>query len=384
MSFLASVLIIGFLIFIHELGHFLVAKWCGVGVLEFAIGFGRPLIQKQIGDTVYSLRVIPLGGFVRMVGDDLRLVGPELEETGVADEALTEALSEREKKLLKQKHLWFLGKSYPAKAAIVIAGPLFNILGAIVLAIASYSIWGAPEILDEPRIGILIPDHPAQRSGLQEGDLVKSVNEKPVSTWSELATSIAHSGGDELQLLIERKNEQGSLEEMLISVRASDEFTEIDVLEGGEKKKRFRIGIRPSTEMKPIAFSEAVWAGFAHTWMLTDMTVRGLWGLLTQQISTKHISGPIGIFQEISKSADRGWNYIFSTAIFLSISLAVLNLLPIPILDGGHLLFFTIEAIRGKRLNLKVYEFANQFGMLILLLLMVFALSNDVTRIVTG
>lgn len=380
--FLLALVVLGILIFVHELGHFLLAKWNGIGVLDFSIGFGKKLWKRKIGETTYSLGLVPLGGYVRMVGDDPRAVasgqalpsdGAELQEVSPIDPDQAKMVMDHSK--------WFLKKGYWAKFAVVFAGPAFNFLFAWIVAMGSIAVFGLDAPVEVSRIGDVFPGLPAEKAGLQRDDLVKAVNGTPVTTWAELASTISSSGGNPVKLDIERRAESGQIELKTLTLSPTLDIGELALLEEKGAKPSFKIGIVPPTERVPATLREAFLGGTSHVVFLSYITVKGLYGMVQGIISPKHIAGPIFIFQQAAQSAKRGVDRLLEFMIFLSVSLAVLNLLPIPILDGGHLLFFTIEALRRRPLSLKVQEVANQFGMAVLLLLMVFALSNDILRL---
>lgn len=377
---LVSVLILGLLIFVHELGHFLFAKWNKVGVLEFAIGFGHKIFSKKIGETTYSLRLIPLGGYVKMVGDDPHDVfGGESAET--AAEAAPE-VDEETKRLMKDRSRWFLTKGYLPKLSIVLAGPGFNLLFAFIISAASFYAWGAAEHLDKPIIGDTITGYPAEKAGLKAKDKVLSIDGAPTTTWEALAETIAASGGKELNLKVERLNAEGAAERVDIKVAGSPDSSEMQVLSGTPKKPgAYKIGIMPSVQRKPVGAIDSIIGGAGHVWFVSKVTVRGLLGMVQGAISTKNIAGPIFIFKEAARSATKGLEAVLDFMIFLSVSLAILNLLPIPILDGGHILFFTAEAVKGSPISLRTMRWANNFGMAVLLVLMIFAMSNDILKL---
>jgi len=385
MMIVVSILVLGLLIFVHELGHFLLAKWNRVGVVEFAIGFGKPLYQRTYGETLYSLRLVPLGGYVRMVGDDPR----ELSGSGGggaeqrSESSLTGADSAVDPKLLADRSRWFLTKGYLAKMSIVLAGPGFNLLFAVIVAIASFAAFGRDRPTERPQIGGVIPAYPAEKAGLRAGDVVRTINGQSIDTWVQLADTVAASGGRELVLGVERPSETagGAPVPTEIKVVGQLDGGELAVLEGVPPGSRYKIGIIPSTEREAVDFATAVFAGTTQVWHLSVITVRGFWGMIQGAISPKHIGGPIFIFKEAAQSARRGLPDLLSFMVFLSVSLAILNLLPIPILDGGHLVFFTLEALKGSPVSLKLQERANQVGLAFLLLLMIFALGNDILRL---
>lgn len=374
MMIFVAVLVLGVLIFVHELGHFLVAKSCGVGVLDFAIGFGKKIWTKRIGETKYAIGIVPLGGYVRMVGDE-----PSQLETWGEDQ---EKLDPVEKKLMQDEKRWFLKKPLLARAAIVIAGPAFNLGFALLLAIFSFYVYGKSVVVDKPVIGGLVPDFPAEKSGLRVYDFVKSVDGREMLNWSDLAETIGASRGKSLSLLVVRE-EEGQKKELEIKIAGQTDSAEMKLLEGSESGvDRYKIGIMPDFSREPIAFTEALQLGSAQLWFVTQLTAKGLWGMLSGVISPKHIAGPIFIFKEAAQTAKRGFEHLLDFVVFLSVSLAVLNLLPIPVLDGGHLLFFIIEGLKGSPLSIKAQAVANQVGMFILLMLMVFAVGNDILRLV--
>lgn len=373
MMILVSVLALGVLIFVHELGHFLVAKWRGIGVLEFAIGFGPKIFSWRSGDTTYSLRVIPLGGFVRMVGDT-----PDDIAALEQGEGLEEIEDESEKALLTDKSKWFLLKGYWSKVAVVAAGPAANILFAFLLSVGSFWVFGASVPLEIPKIGDVIPGQPAEKAGFKPGDLVKTINGEAISTWEQLATTIGTSEGKELLVIVSREGEPAEVE---VRVKAEREGSEVEVVRGVPSTYNYKVGITASFGRESVSIGEAVISGGLHVYRITEMTLRGLGGMIRGLISPTHIAGPLFIFNEAARSAKKGIEYLFDFMIFLSMSLAILNLLPIPVLDGGHLLLFTIEKLKGGPLSTRTQMVATQVGLVFLLLLTVFAVGNDIRRL---
>lgn len=368
-----SVACLGLLIFVHELGHFLLAKLCGVGVIEFAIGFGKKVFSKTIGETTYALRLIPLGGFVRMVGEDPRFSDSETSITGPSAEVSSDP------------NTWFVNKGYFARAAIVVAGPLFNLIFAVFLGIFSVYIYGKGEPQPLPVIGEVIPGFPAAVSGLKSGDLVKLVNNEPVESWEKMALAIGKATAGKLLLQVER---EGKVVE--VPVQATRERSDFEILDMGVQseeeraKARYKIGIVPDVIKVPASLGESVAIGFHRVVYYTEKNVQGIWAMLTGIVSAKNLGGPILIVEQAAKSANKGFEHLLEFTILLSVGLAVLNLLPIPILDGGHILFFTIEAVLGIRLHRKVVDRAQQVGMFLLFALMAFAMINDLQRLVGG
>jgi len=210
-----------------------------------------------------------------------------------------------------------------------------------------------------------------------------------MENWEQLADFISVSKGQEMDFLIERakpdetKDSNAQRETLNLKVTASLDFEELAAVQG-EKNDRYRIGISQSFVREKVGIYEAMTDGTRHVWGITVMTLRGIKGMIQGAISPKHIAGPIFIFSTAAKSAKKGIEYLISFVIFLSVSLAILNLLPIPVLDGGHIVFFTIEAIIGRPLSLKVQQIATQIGVAFLLLLTLFAVSNDIRRLFEG
>lgn len=393
MTVIVSIVVLGLLIFVHEFGHFLLAKLNKIGVYEFSIGFGKKLWRRRIGNSYYAIGIVPLGGYVSMAGDDPALVlktakKEELAEDSEADDDLRAKLDKDPlaRELIQDESCWFLTKPYFSKLSVVLAGPLFNYFFAIILSIISYAIYGALEVVPDPVIGDIIPGFAAEKSGLKAEDKILSINGVGMNTWEEVANFIASSGGKELNVQVERPvktAETGvavSKEVLEIKVAASLDYQEYAVVRG-EENNRYRIGITQSMQRKTVSNSEAVINGALHVWGITVMTFRGIKGMIEGAISPKHIAGPIFIFSTAAKSAKKGLEHLLSFIVFLSVSLAILNLLPIPVLDGGHVLFFTIEAIIRKPLSLRVQQVATQIGVLFLLVLTLFAVGNDIIRL---
>lgn len=383
-----ALLVLSLLIFIHELGHFLFAKWNKVAVLEFAVGFGKVVWQKKIGVTRYSLRLIPLGGFVRMAGDDYNRY--YFDEEGIAQEIEsdekftvepTPELSEEDQKIVNNRDNWFFNKSILRRSSIVFAGPLFNILLAWVLVVFVYLFYGANSPLSTPVIGDLIPDYPAEEAGLMPGDYINSIDGNRINSWEHLVATLKKSTGEPVQIEVLR-NTNTEVERLDLMLTPKPENEEIRILEGQENEpKRFLIGIQPSMKKETVGFGEAIISSAYNIYFTSELTVKSFWYLIVGRISATNIGGPITIMNEVGKSADKGLERLIMFTVFISISLGILNLMPIPVLDGGHLLFFLLEAITGGRLNKKFLEYANQAGMIALLALMIFAVGNDLFRL---
>lgn len=379
---ISPILVIGVLVFIHELGHFLLAKFCGVGVVKFSVGFGPAIFKFRHRETIYQLSIIPLGGFVRMVGDMPDMItGPQatdeiVREGELPDDETLEAnlgvkMNPELKASLSDRSKWFIEKNYWQKSAIVFAGPFFNFMLAIFLVIVSVSLYGQEELSDQPVIGAVMHDSPADVSGLKMGDLVYQVNGAEVKTWEELAKAIHDSEGGEVKLDVRRATET-------LNLVVTPQAQTVKLMTGGEKKAYF-IGINRKSTRVESNFLDAVKIGFLWTYDTSKLTLSGIWGMIRGKGSKSDLAGPIFIFEAVGEKAEQGLESVIHLTALLSISLGVLNLLPIPVLDGGHLLFFLIEAIIGP-ISIRKKEIAQSVGMLLLLAVMVFAVSNDLTR----
>lgn len=402
MGIISAIIVLGVLVFVHELGHFLVAKFFGVGVLEFALGFGRVLTRFQFGETTYTIRLVPLGGFVRMAGDDPTLVhGEGKSEAEVAEQAAAgaspleggqEKLTPLQEKMVKDPSRWFLKKPFGPRCAIVLAGPLFNFIFAWVLASGMYYSTGLPRVIDGPvTVGNVSPGMPADVAGVKVSDRILSVNGEPIETYQELIEVVRGSDGKPLTISIERskvatQGAEAAADRIEVVVNPQASSPELDALEGVKgDKPTYRIGIAPAfknVEYVDVDLVGAMNAGQQQVVGLSLQTLRVLKGLLTGLINPqKAIGGPIEIIKQTAASANEGWLAIISMMIFLNVTLGVMNLLPIPVLDGGHLVLFTLEFLRGKPLSMRFQEYAMRVGMTLLLLLMVFAIGNDIRRL---
>lgn len=349
---LQVVIVFGLIVFVHEFGHFLAAKAVGVGVERFSLGFGPKIIGKRIGETEYQVSAVPLGGYVKMVGEE---VG---EETPPVD-------SEKS----------FSHKSLPRRFLIVFAGPFFNIISAFLVFIVLFVSFGIHVPLDIPRIGGVIPNLPAQKAGLEKGDEVISIAGTPVATWKELAEKIQQSQGQELSLVV-KKGTDGQTVEVTVKPESRDDPT------GGGAK--YAIGITADSRVESISFGQSIALAAQETWMWTKLIFQNLIMLVTGHVSAKELGGPILIAQEAGRQAKLGLEYLLRFAAIINVNLAVFNLLPIPILDGGHLLFFSIEALLGRPPSMRSREMALRLGFLVILTLIVFVMYNDIARIVIG
>lgn len=352
MTILSAILLFGFLIFIHELGHFILAKINRVRVLKFSLGFGPKVIGRQIGETEYLLSAIPLGGYVKMLG----------EETEDEAEEPDPARSYKNQPVLK-------------RISIVFAGPLFNLLAAVVIFFFIF-LNGIPTLL--PVIGEVLGDSPAARAVLVTGDRIIEINGTPIKYWSDMTEIIHESPEKQLTMTVQRNSARTTISVTPERKKTKDLF--------GEEKEIGLIGVKPSGDTVVVKenLPAAVRNAFSRTWEISVLTVVGIVKLIQRIIPADTIGGPILIFQLAEKQASAGVLNFFTFAAVISINLAILNLLPIPVLDGGHLLFLAIEKVRKKPLSERVIMVSQRIGMALLVLLMALALYNDIFRLVDG
>src|SRR5574341_165017 len=445
-AIVSFVVVIGILILIHELGHFFVARWCGVGVERFSIGFGPVLFRWRGKETEYCVSAIPMGGYVKMLGEESPIEGG-----GGAPFDAAKA---------------FALKPLPARFLIVFAGPGMNFVLAaliftVVLGTVGRPVW--PAI-----VGRVAEGSPAASAGLRTDDLVTRVDGRPVSHWEDLDEAVAASGGRTLAVTVERGSTEQTVSvaprrttvrdpigrdpkdawelgagprltpqigtvnagspaeraglrqgDLVLAVAGQPVFTPDELMQAIQKRGGGTFDITVERDGRPQTVSVvativkekspagqdieigrigvgivtrvvryeahnpvlAVAYGWVKAWEMTVLTARGLWKVVSRQIDSSNIGGPVQIATEAGRQAKEG---VASLALFtaiISVNLALLNLLPVPMLDGGHLFFFLIEAVLGRPLSLKKREAAQQLGFVLLVLLMVYALYNDLVRI---
>lgn len=435
-TIIAGILMLGVLVFIHELGHFAIAKMCGVKVLKFSLGFGPKLVSYRRGETEYQVCAIPLGGYVQMLGEGGGEQGEEVELTA------------------EEKARSFAEQSVAKRLAIVSAGPVMNLLLPLLILPISFMVGvQIPTYLEQPacigyvvpesnaatagflagdcvvgvnqrtvenwndsnkgfvsqagetlvfqverdgkerqliipaendslqgmqalgllpwqeaRIGGLAPDMPAVEAGIQEGDLILRIEDHPISSWYDLKSVIQKIGSRVVSVQLERAGEP-----LVVELTPEQRDGEGDYL----------LGIAPlySSELKRFGFFDAVREGAYRTWELIELTVVFVQKLFTGNVSTKNIGGPITVVQIAGQAAQTNLAAVLSVLAFISIQLGILNLLPIPILDGGHILFYLIELIIRRPVSIRIREMSQQVGMALLLMLMVLAFYNDFVRL---
>jgi len=350
---LPAVFILGVLIIFHELGHFLVAKYFHVKVLKFSLGFGPKVAGKKIGETEYLISLIPFGGYVKMLGENV----------DEDDEPLS---PEEEIRSFSNQHVL-------KRIAIVAAGPLFNLFLAFLIFCSFYTISGKQ--IMTPEIGQVTKNSPAYEAGLLKRDVIISIEGKIVESWSDIKEAVQHNAGKSLKMTIKRGGK-------FISLAVVPEASVVKNI-FGEEVKLALIGIVPSGELIKIELGpwQAIEEGSKDTWKWIKLTCLVVVKLFQGAISIKTVGGPILIGQMTGQLAQESLIYLIPLMAVISINLGILNLLPIPILDGGYIIFLLIELFLGKPISIKKRELAQKVGLALLVFLMVVVTCNDLSRI---
>lgn len=349
---LSTIFVLGILIFIHELGHFLVAKWVGIRVEKFSLGFPPKLIGFKMGETEYCISIIPLGGYVKMAGEN-----PD-------ESAVTGAPYE------------FMSKPPSKRSMVIVAGPLMNYLGAFLIYTMLFMIQGDLMTYDDKAvIGLVAENSPAEAAGIMEDDQILSIDGSAVSNFEDLSKMISPKIAEEVT--VELRRESGT--HTLTMTTALDSVMQMS----GEWKPVGRIGVGQKHWWEPIGIGTSIQRGAERTWEMTSLIFSFLHKLLTGQVSPSMMGGPLFIAEVSGQAARLGMAALFEFIAMLSVNLAILNILPIPVLDGGHLVFLAIEVLRRKPLSLKQRAVIQQIGLAFLLFVMVFITYNDIVRWLT-
>ncbi|MCI0698274.1 RIP metalloprotease RseP [candidate division KSB1 bacterium] len=337
--------VLGLLVFVHELGHFLAAKWAGIRVERFSLGFPPRMIGKKIGDTDYCISWIPLGGYVKMAG--------------MIDESMDTKV---------EGQPWeFMSKPVWKRVIVIAAGPVMNVLLTLVFFTALYFAYGLPQVTNEPVVAQVIDDSPAATIGLLANDRILSVNGQPVETWEQLTLLIHASPEKEIALAWERQGER--LQATVVPRRDS-----LD--------QKGRIGIGPKVEIREAGVGESFVAACGRSWFLTREIGKFIGRLFSGRESVREgLAGPMQIMKMAGQYAREGLAEVVNFVAVISLQLALLNILPIPALDGGHLVFLGIEAILRRPVSVRARVIVQQVGMALLLALMVFIFINDFQKI---
>ena len=335
-TILGAVFVFGVIVMIHELGHFLTAKACGMRVDEFAIGIGPNVIQKQKGETLYSIRLLPLGGFNKIAGMDP-----------------SEDVGER----------GFNNKAVWQRFIVIAAGATFNFLLAIVIYFCIFAFHGTTVPSHEPVIGDTFAGNPAAEAGIQQGDRILTINGQSIQEWKDITQSLQGHSNHVVSVTLDRKGE-------IIS-------TTVIPRESGD---RAVIGINPLMDVKQYGIGESAVYAVTHTGSTIMEMLQGLWNIVTGH-SKGDVAGPIGVAQMAGQVAQHGFISLLLFTALLSLNLGVINLLPIPVLDGGHLVLLILEGITGRKLPEKALQYIQMTGVGLLLLVFVYSTFQDILRL---
>jgi regulator of sigma E protease len=412
---IAFIVIFGALVFFHELGHFIFAKRAGILCREFAIGMGPKVFSHKKGETTYTIRLLPIGGFVRMAGEDPEVVEikpgyrigllfdkqdkvtkiilnnkekfpncriVEVEHADIEGDLIIKGYPEDEEESLQVFNVYpnavivengvesqiapidrqFGSKTLGQRFMAIFAGPMMNFVLAFVVFIVIALLQGVPS--NEPKLGEITPDGAAKMAGLKKGDVVQSIDGSEISSWTDVVEIIRKNPNEELDFSIVRNGNEKEVQVTPIEKTV-------------EGKKMGIIGVYSPVEKSPV---QAVKSGFTETYFWTKQIFVMLGILITGQFSIDALSGPVGIYKSTDEVAKSGIYYLMKWAGILSINLGIMNLLPIPALDGGRLMFFAVEAVRGKPIDRQKEGMVHFIGFALLMLLMLVVTWNDIQR----
>ena len=360
------VFVLSLVVFFHELGHFLVARRCGVRIMVFSIGFGPEIVgfDDRYG-TRWKISVIPLGGFVKFFGDD--------NAASVPDAARIAAMDAQERAQS------FAFQPVYKRAAIVVAGPLANFILAIVIFAGVFMLYGKQAM--SARVDSVLPGSAAAAAGFKPGDLVVAIDGRAIDNFGEMQRIVSTSAGETLTITVDR----GGVQQMLKATPALKEVKD----NFGNVQRIGVLGISRSMapedlKLHPVSPPRAIWMSVQETWSVIDRTLGYIGGVIVGREAANQLGGPIRIAQMSGQVASFGFVPLIQLAAVLSVSIGLLNLFPIPLLDGGHLLFYTIEALRGRPLSERAQEVGFRIGLAIVLMLMIFATFNDIVHLTTS
>ena len=350
-------------VFFHELGHFLVARWVGVKVLVFSVGFGPELIgfNDRYG-TRWKVSAIPLGGYVKFVGDQ--------NAASVTDQDAVAAMTPEERAQS------FFYKSVPRRAAVVAAGPIANFILAIVIFAGIFMFYGKP--VTSARVDSVQPGSAADTAGFKPGDVIRSIDGQEIQTFADMQRVVSGSAGLTLHVAVSRGGENLVLTAVPELKEVKDSF--------GNAHRVGVLGITRAMAADDLKMEKsppltALKMGVQETWFVVERTLSYLGGVIVGRESADQLGGPIRIAQVSGQVATLGITPLVHLTAVLSVSIGLLNLFPIPLLDGGHLLFYAVEALRGRPLSERVQELGFRVGLAIVLMLMIFATFNDITHL---
>jgi regulator of sigma E protease len=358
--------VLSLVVFFHELGHFLVARLCGVRVLTFSIGFGPELVgfNDRYG-TRWKIAAIPLGGYVKFFGDENAGSAPDPSRLSKMDAG--------------ERSVSFHYQPVWKRAAIVVAGPLANFILAIVIFAAIFTIYGKQTM--SARVDTVQADSAAAAAGFQPGDIVLAIDGQPIDNFADMQRIVSDSAGHALTIKVERNGSQLTLKATPALKEVKDGF--------GNVHRIGILGISRSmapgdVKYQPVSPIRAIWMGGQETWFVVDRTLSYIGGVIVGREAADQLGGPIRIAQISGQVATIGFAALVHLAAVLSVSIGLLNLFPIPLLDGGHLLFYSIEAARGRPLSERAQELGFRIGLAIVVMLMIFATFNDIVHLTTS
>jgi regulator of sigma E protease len=390
LTWLAPVLVFGLVVLVHEAGHFMAAKLLGVYAPRFSIGFGRPLWRRRRGETEYVIGWLPLGGYVRMASREDEATaflegGSEVSPAqrvqelahGVPTESAPPRRDDWDPNAMMPfgpkpvpENRWFESKPLWARLIILLAGVTMNVVLALVVSVGLFAGYGRPYI--PAVVDSIVPGRPAERAGLQRGDSIVAVNGTPIRRWSEVIAVVSQSAGRPVAIDVMRNGQRVSLRVTPELVPDTNQIT-------GSPQQIGRIGAASRNRIirERLTPPEAVAAGWNATWAMGAGVIEVVKGLLTGQVSVSQLGGPIQIARSSVEAARSGLETLFSLIAFLSINVAILNLLPIPILDGGQILLNVAETIKGSAFSARTREYIMRAGLVAIALLFALVMFND-------
>lgn len=361
-TILAFILVLSVLVLVHEAGHFFVAKWMGIKVEEFGFGFPPRVFGKKFGETIYSINALPIGGFVKMYGED---------EAGGGK---VQIKNQNEK--IKNDRRSFISRNPWQRAAIVVAGVVMNFILAVVILSYIYSVRGVPTPGKDVYVAGIAKGSPAATAGLTKGDLIVSIDGHAVSNTEEIITYTKQHLGQQLTLRI--KNQDSRIKNIIVTPR----------VKYPANQGPMGVVISQNVIVKKYPWYEAPYIGVRESIKTSWMILQGLGTIVVQLFTTRSVpadvAGPIGIAQLTGQTVKYGFDAVLSLVALLSLNLAIMNVLPIPALDGGRLFFILIEGVTGKKVSPKVESYTHSIGMAVLLFLILLITFHDVFRIFTG
>ena len=357
-TIISVIIVLGGLIFFHELGHFFMARLLGMGVSTFSLGFGPKILKHRVGKTEYALSLVPLGGYVALVG-----------ESDAAD--IPQGFTMAESFALRPA--W-------QRLLVIAAGPVANILLAWFLCWILAFCWGTPVM--QPVIGAVMPDSPAVRAGIIAGDRIEEVDGRHIESWDQMSEAITGSQGRPMRLLVSRPIDNGERHETVELELTAEKSTRKTIF--GEDETAWLIGVRAGNAVttQPEPFWQAAKAGAIQTWHMVSLTWQSFVKLVQRVVPLDQVGGPIMIAQMVGEQAHHGLAGLLGLTALISVNLGILNLLPIPVLDGGQILFCLYEMIFRRPVPVRAQEYATRIGLVLLLGLMVLATFNDIWRLI--